>query len=184
MLKLTKIDADTLVSAASLAAVLGYTHTNISSMAQTGLFVKRDGSLLLCASVQAFLRNAKGKTAVVGGENVDLEAELAKEKVLLTKAQRQTRQLELQVLAGTVVSEDHARVMFLMLGKLVAEWCDGLRDQLERKTASPAHLLEAVEGCIDDLRGELHAKMDRYIDAMDFDTSLPEPELKDATEPA
>lgn len=102
-----------LVSTSELAEILGITDRRIRQLEKAGIISKISrGKYDLAAAVQQYISWIKSQYA-----ETDEELDLKKEKTLLTRANRQKVELELQIMRGELHrSEDVRRVMNDMLG--------------------------------------------------------------------
>jgi phage terminase Nu1 subunit (DNA packaging protein) len=101
------------VSTAEISEILGLSDRRIRQLEKEGALVKiRRGKYDLKASVQRYIEYIKEQA-----EKTEEELNLTKEKTLLTRANRQKVELELQIMQGELHrSEDVRRVMNNMLG--------------------------------------------------------------------
>jgi phage terminase Nu1 subunit (DNA packaging protein) len=101
------------VSTKEIAEILGFSKRRIGQLEKEGALVKiGHGKYDLKASVQRYIEYIKAQA-----EKTDEELDLTKEKTLLTRANRQKVELELQIMRGELHrSEDVRRVMNNMLG--------------------------------------------------------------------
>ncbi|MBE3586557.1 MAG: type IV toxin-antitoxin system AbiEi family antitoxin domain-containing protein [Thermoanaerobacter sp.] len=102
-----------IVSTSELAEILGITDRRIRQLEKAGIISKLGrGKFDLAAAVQQYISWLKAQAA-----ETDEELDLKKEKTLLTRANRQKAELELQIMRGELHrSEDVRRVMNDMLG--------------------------------------------------------------------
>ncbi|GEA17753.1 hypothetical protein [Moorella sp. E306M] len=100
-------------STSELAEILGLTDRRIRQLEQAGIISKLSrGKFDLAASVKQYIAWIKASST-----ESDEELDLKKEKTLLTRANRQKVELELQIMRGELHrSEDVRRVMNDMLG--------------------------------------------------------------------
>jgi phage terminase Nu1 subunit (DNA packaging protein) len=101
------------VSTAEISEILGLSDRRIRQLEKEGALVKiRRGKYDLKASVQRYIEYIKEQA-----EKTEEELDLTREKTLLTRANRQKVELELQIMRGELHrSEDVRRVMNNMLG--------------------------------------------------------------------
>lgn len=101
-------------STSELAEILGLSDRRIRQLEQEGVISKIErGKFNLPKAVQQYISWIKSQAAAKYEEELDLR----KEKTLLTRAQRQKTELELQIMRGELHrSEDVQRVMNDMLG--------------------------------------------------------------------
>ena len=101
-------------STSELAEILGLSDRRIRQLEQQGVISKIGrGKFNLAQAVQQYITWIKSQAAAKSEEELDLK----KEKTLLTRAQRQKAELELQIMRGELHrAEDVERVMNDMLG--------------------------------------------------------------------
>ena len=180
-----ELDHGFLTSRRIIASLFGITDEALTTANDIGGFlVPVEDKYDLFKSVQNYVSYLKGKTGRSGAKT-DLTRAQAEEKIMLTRAQRQMRELELSQASGILIRASDADAMFLSMGKLVSEWFESLRDQIERKTAAPLPVLDSVEAATDELRAELHTLMESAIKRTVVNRSLPEIKVdnEDAGEP-
>lgn len=102
-----------IVSTAEISEILGLSDRRIRQLEKEDALVKINrGKYDLKASVQRYIEYIKAQA-----EKTEEELDLTKEKTLLTRANRQKVELELQIMRGELHrSEDVRRVMNNMLG--------------------------------------------------------------------
>jgi phage terminase Nu1 subunit (DNA packaging protein) len=98
-----KITRETTVNTQSLSNVIGITTRHINRLDDEGVFVKIDrGKYQLCASVKTYIEKY-----VRPDENADKKVSFNEEKALLTKAQREKAEIELDELRDSIYRSDY-----------------------------------------------------------------------------